>query len=187
VLLAARKRRILRIGVPIGLVLIAVVAGLLMYGGRQDAIALYEASEAGNVTAVRRLLDRGVSPSAAHRVLAVPDAGVKPVVKRVALLAAASEGHTEVVRLLLDRGADIEATNEWDQTALLVAARHSKFDPHKIETVRLLLERGANKQATCERGLTAMMWAVNYGSPEVQALLSGSDPDAQPAGQAGPP
>jgi len=172
-----RHKRLLIAGALVAVVSTAVV---LVYMGRQGSVALHEAVADGNVTEVRRLLDRGVSPSASHRVLGVPDVNVKMIRKEVAFLEAASKGHTEIVRLMLDRGADIELKNEWGRTALTFSAQNDRLD-----TTSLLIERGADVMAADEKGFTPLIWAAMSGSPEMVALLleAGATDRAGPGGR----
>ncbi len=53
---------------------------------------------------------------------------------------AARYGHADVVRLLLDAGADVNAKDEWNETALMFAAMSGHED-----IVQLLTEAGAQK------------------------------------------
>ncbi|NRA56957.1 MAG: ankyrin repeat domain-containing protein [Phycisphaerales bacterium] len=162
------------------LIILAIAVGVFVFVSRQGSIALHEAVADGNLTEVRRLLDRGVSPSASHRNLGLPDVNVKMVRREVAFLEAASSGHTEIVRLMLDRGADIELANEWGRTALTFSAQNDRLD-----TTALLIERGANVMATDEKGFAPLIWAAMSGSPEMVALLldAGATDRAGPGGR----
>lgn len=63
---------------------------------------------------------------------------------------AASFGTPEAAKLLLDRGADVEAKNQFDATALILAATN----PVKA---RLLVAKGANVNAVSKSGRTPLM------------------------------
>lgn len=80
---------------------------------------------------------------------------------------AASFGTPEAVKLLLDRGADVEAKNQFDATALILAATN----PVKA---RLLVAKGANVNAVSKSGRTPLMNAATCdGCAEtVKILLS---------------
>ena len=162
------------------LIILAIAVGVFVFVSRQGSIALHEAVADGNLTEVRRLLDRGVSPSASHRNLGLPDVNVKMGRREVAFLEAASSGHTEIVRLMLDRGADIELANEWGRTALTFSAQNDRLD-----TTPLLIERGADVMATDEKGFAPLIWAAMSGSPEMVALLldAGATDRAGPGGR----
>jgi uncharacterized protein len=81
---------------------------------------------------------------------------------------AAELGYLEIVDLLLDRGADIEATDDLGQRALLSAARFGR-----TEVVRCLLDRGADINAVDWSGQSALSnSAVERHSDAFDLLLS---------------
>ena len=85
---------------------------------------------------------------------------------------AAELGYLEIVDLLLDRGADIEATDDLGQRALLSAARFGR-----TEVVRRLLDRGANINAVDWSGQSALSnSAVEGHSVAFDLLLSRGAP-----------
>ncbi|HUG53481.1 MAG TPA: ankyrin repeat domain-containing protein, partial [Vicinamibacteria bacterium] len=88
---------------------------------------LLRAVRAGDVAAVKALLDKGVPVDTRFRY------------DRTALSFAADRGQAEMVTLLLDRGADVDAEDSFYKvTPLFWAADHSH-----VEVVRILLARGA--------------------------------------------
>lgn len=94
----------------------------------------------------------------------------------VDLLNAAQHGDTAGVRSLIDHGVDVDITDQYGRTALMVAAHagHS-------ETVRILLRLGANVDARNELRSTSLMLATLSGIAAVAALLvdNGADVNAQ--------
>ncbi|CAG1966787.1 unnamed protein product, partial [Fusarium graminearum] len=84
---------------------------------------LHDAARRGRVNDVKMLLDQGVSPAAFYD-------GKSPLHTSTML------GNVEVTRLLCDRRVDIEAKDEHDRTALMLAVEFSKH-----ETLKLLLEK----------------------------------------------
>jgi len=83
------------------------------------------------------------------------------------LIEASYNGYVDiVVRLLLGAGANVDAKNNWNETALIYASRND-FS----EAARLLLEAGANIDAKDYNGWTALIWASRYGHVEVVRLL----------------
>jgi len=126
---------------------------------------LHEAAYAGNLEAVRRLLDGGTAVD-------VPD-----LEGRTPLMWASFNGHTAVNALLLENGAAINAREVNGRTALMYASS-GPF----AETVILLLEKGAdvNVQGAAE-GFSALMTAAAEGQVEVVLLLLayGADPDVK--------
>ena len=79
---------------------------------------------------------------------------------------AAEYGNTETVELLIERGANIEATDIWGQTPLMIAALSGN-----TETVELLLDRGANIEAKDNMGRTPLHLAALCGNTETVELL----------------
>jgi ankyrin repeat protein len=116
---------------------------------------LLEASYAGNLGEVRKLVSAGASIDAAD------------AEGRTPLMYAAFNGHTSVTEYLLDQGAAIDARESAGRTALMYASS----GPY-VETVELLLERGADVNARGTReGFTALMTASAEGLENVVQLL----------------
>jgi ankyrin repeat protein len=82
------------------------------------------------------------------------------------LKVAAELGYLEIVDLLLDRGADIEATDDLGQKALLSAARFGRS-----EVVRRLLDRGADIDAVDWSGQSALSNSAVEGHSDTFDLL----------------
>ena len=82
----------------------------------------------------------------------------------------------KLVKFLLDKGADINLTDDGDDTALMEAANEN--DPQNTVIVKLLLDRGADVHAGGNR---ALLNAAGEGGPEVVQLLlrKGADPNAR--------
>lgn len=114
--------------------------------------ALIEAAEAGQLEAVRWLLDHGARPN------------LQDLEGETALLEAAEEGRVQVMRLLLDRGARIDHHDLRGRTPLMAAVQGGH-----LEAVALLLDRGAAVGAIDHRGRTAVDMAAD--KPEILALL----------------
>lgn len=84
-----------------------------------------------------------------------------------ALIQAAREGKADTVKALLSgQGADVNATDDNGNTALLEAARYGHDD-----VVRALLAAGANIKARDKDGKTALMLAVQGGHDDVVRAL----------------
>ncbi|CAF3495384.1 unnamed protein product [Fusarium graminearum] len=157
---------------------------------------LHDAARRGRVNDVKMLLDQGVSPAAFYD-------GKSPLHTSTML------GNVEVTRLLCDRRVDIEAKDEHDRTALILAALSSKHETLKLllekgadieakdkydrtaliltalssrhKTLKLLLEKGADIEAKDEAGRTALILAVEFSSHETLELLleKGADIEAK--------
>ncbi|MGI8732299.1 MAG: TonB family protein [Pyrinomonadaceae bacterium] len=87
------------------------------------------------------------------------------------LTRAASDGDVQAVNSQLAAGADVNATNQGGQTALMLAALMGN-----LELVACLLEAGANPQLQDRLGLTALEWSTRRGFSEVSQLLTKVSP-----------
>lgn len=116
---------------------------------------LIELAYNGNLAAVQKLVEAGVSVEALN-----PD-------RSTPLMWSAYNGHTDIAAYLLEHGASIDAKDGNGRTALIYASS-GPFP----ETVELLLNHGAevNLQGTAE-GFTALMMAAAEGRTEVVRLL----------------
>lgn len=159
-----RRKRFITILLVVGF--FPIFFGSLWFRARSNAVALVAASAAGNDAEVRRLLSVGVPAAASYSSLTGLNSGEPSITVNVPILAAAERGHTATIDLLLASGADIEAANEWGETAIIIAARKDRYD-----AVETLIKHGANINARCERGRTPLLWAVGYASPRVVVLL----------------
>ncbi|KAI9888491.1 MAG: hypothetical protein M1814_006882 [Vezdaea aestivalis] len=92
------------------------------------------------------------------------------------LSAASFFGHETITKLLLDKGADIEAKDNYERTALHLAAENG----HEA-VVKLLLEKGADAEAKDEYESTALHRAAENGHEAVVKLLleKGADTEAK--------
>lgn len=164
---------------------LAVCAGLS--GG--CASELYNAAERGDLKAVQTLVGQGGTINERTGI----DGDVP-------LVGAAGSGKLEVVQFLLDHGADVNKANDFESTALHLAAagghlpiaqllidrgagvnsqNRFKFTPLAIaaskghtQIVRLLLERGADVSIPDYWGTQPLWWAVrDAGNAEVVQLL----------------
>jgi hypothetical protein len=120
-----------------------------------DAPWLVGAAEAGDVTALRRLLDAGVPVD-------TRDAG-----GRTALLAATQANRIDAARLLIERGADVNAKDEIQDSPFLYAGAQGR-----LEILRMTLAAGADLKSTNRYGGTALIPAAHHGHVEtVRELL----------------
>ena len=90
---------------------------------------------------------------------------------------ATEAGDVARVDALLEAGADIDARDQYGQTALMNAARRGD-----APLVRLLTGRGATLDHTAKFGLTALMLAVINNHTEVVRLLVAAGADTTIAG-----
>lgn len=180
------------------LVLLSVaVVGLADTVRTADSLVA-EAARAGDLAAVRSLIDGG------------EDVNEPQVDGSTALLWAAYHGDATMVQSLVAAGADVDAANRYGVTPLLQASRagdvavmeallNAGADPMlahpegetpllgaartgNVEAIRLLLARGADVNAAeVYQGQTALMWAAAEGhSAAVNSLLeAGADTDVR--------
>ena len=108
-----------------------------------------------------------------------------PQKQQTALMLASKTGFTETIKLLLKHGANIHATDNNGQTALMLASQTSSIETSSIETIKLLLKHGANIHATNNQGETMFQVVINSSKPNrllvVEWLLDNQafDVDAQ--------
>ncbi len=121
------------------------------------ALDLFEAAAAGQLEAVRRLLE--ADPGLANAF--APD-GFQP------LGLASFFGHTEVAALLLAHGADPHTPSRNGQR---VAPLHSAAAGGHLAIARLLLEHGADPNSRQAGGFTPLHSAAQNGQRALAALL----------------
>jgi ankyrin repeat protein len=126
--------------------------------------ALLDASEAGDVGEMSKLLDSGADVNVVLKGDGSP------------LIVAARQGHIDAVKLLLDRGANPNLGVLGDGNALIMAAR----DGHE-NVVQLLLERGASIDQVVPGDENALIQASGTGQLRVVKLLvsHGADVNAR--------
>ena len=79
---------------------------------------------------------------------------------------AAIFGDVSLVEILLQDGAPVDCVDGYDQTALMIAARHNKTD-----VIRLLLQKEADVNKRNRYGNTPVHWAASGNSTEAIAIL----------------
>jgi ankyrin repeat protein len=132
-------------------------------GHESRSMALYQASKAGGLAEMARLLDAGVEPDDFVPVRNT-DGGI---VQGAALVEAAGAGQLEAVRLLLDRGADPSLATSTGITPLMNAAGNGH-----VSVVQELAARGAKLDAAVwETGCTAFVFACLKNQPGCLAAL----------------
>ena len=158
-------------------------------------MSLYEAAEVGDLTEVKRLLERGAEIDARNGDSRTP------------LHAACYDGHLEVVRLLLSGGAKIGARDNDGETPLHRASRsghsevvvellsggaeidardrngwtplHHACGGGHLGLVLMLLERGAEIEAQTHFGKTPLHCACRKGHLDVAVALLGRGADIE--------
>ncbi len=88
-----------------------------------------------------------------------PDMNIKDSVGGTPLLYAVRGGHEAIVTYLLDNGADVNRSDNYDQTALQAAIGLNNY----ASMIKLLSGRGANVNQQDIHGNTALHLAVQYG------------------------
>ena len=87
---------------------------------------------------------------------------VSYTVNNLDLIIATQLGNTSTILELLDKGADLEAKNEYGETALMVAVKSNNQ-----ELVKILLDKGANVYTKNLMGHTPLMIAFLIGNEEI--------------------
>ncbi len=158
--------------------LLAVLAAWPVVGAAAE-VSLVAAAEAGDVAALRRLLDAGaavdtrddrgrtalLAATHANRVEAArlliergADVNARDAIQDSPFLYAGAEGRLAILRLTLAAGADLASTNRFGGTALIPAAHHGH-----VETVRELLKTKIDVDHVNRLGWTALLEAVILG------------------------
>lgn len=135
--------------------------------GPDGTTAIHWAVHAGNVEAVRALVDGGANVDAVNRY------GVTP------LSIAARDGNGELLRILLEAGADPVAAERAlpeGQTLAMFAARTGSTEALEALWAHAAIDVNAREE---RGGTTALMWAALDNRPEsVRRLVElGADPD----------
>ena len=107
----------------------------------------------------------------------IPYANDPPSASSLPLLdAIIRENSIEQIREILESGVDINAKNNWGDTALHIASREGHTD-----IVAMLLEKGADVNAKSDGGYTALISASESGHTETVAMLleKGADVNAK--------
>lgn len=134
----------------------------------EDRRSFLEAAEAGSVSKVERLLEKGVS--------------IEMEVGNgfSALHHAAQSGHEMVVRLLLSKGARVQAIARFGWTALLCASARGH-----LAVVELLLDAGGDISQSLKDGKSCLMLASSNGHEAIASLLRSWPDSLRKAAQIG--
>jgi len=128
-----------------------------------DVPAAWAAVTAGDLSTVRKLLDRRPS------LISVRND------RHTLLHHAAARNQPEIVRFLLDRGAEIDALNRHpdnDDPERIWTPVHFGASMGAMEAVRVLLDAGARTDIGGATGETALAAALFYGHAEIGGLLA---------------
>ena len=128
-----------------------VAAGDVDAGTQLDR-QLLDAAGRGDSEAVTRLLARGASPA------------VRDEQGRTPLVAAAYGNHLAAARALVAAGADVDAEDDSQQSAYLIATSEVGDDPRLLE---LTLAAGADVRALDSYDGTGLIRAADRGHPRI--------------------
>ncbi len=111
-----------------------------------ETAAFIDASEAGDIKEMERLLDAGadVNGKTDNKLQITP------------LIMACSKARVEAVKFLLDKGADVNEISRFGFTALMFAAKAGNK-----EVISILLKAGADPNIVGHMYATALGWAAN--------------------------
>jgi uncharacterized protein len=110
-----------------------------------------------------------ISMAVFHRVMNAPDKSTIP------LLDASIRGESFKVQSLIDNGVDLNERDDYEWTALQLAAAYGQAD-----IVSLLLRNGADPNLTNTQGRNALMYAAAFNHIEIvsELLTAGTDVNA---------
>lgn len=93
------------------------------------------------------------------------------------LLKAVKENNISLVKSALAKGADVEMTNEYGATPLIIASglkseeTHRKFLAQDVEIVKILIDHGANINSEGNSSFPPLIVAISYDRDEITNLL----------------
>jgi len=146
---------------------VRIVALLLSHGAdvhvANDA-AIFSAAKRADPEVLRMLIDKGALVNAKDR----DNTG------ETVLMAAASGVSDRKLQMLLAAGADLKATNDEGETALMKAVQlqHSVSPQDRLPMIQLLLKNGANVNATDKRGNCPLLLSVVQYMSEAGGIIS---------------
>lgn len=167
--MAKPRKPLLRLAVWLVLIFLLafVFLGPELFPGNSK---LYDAIEAGDVSAARAILASGNDPDSRSRGL---DTNETERYRYKPLEYALRYNEPEIARLLVAAGADPNQKTH-EGTPVLIKA----VDAEMVEVVRILIEKGADVQATGSFGETALHFGDNlarlpkdYLDPVIRAIL----------------
>lgn len=92
--------------------------------------------------------------------------------------AAATKGDADIVKLLLaDKSTKVDALDNSNSTALLMAANKKESDKDVLEIVSLLVKAGANPNEANKKGKTPLSVAKASKSKKIVSILEGKAPE----------
>ena len=135
--------------------LLGILAASVLWADSNDE-RLIAAIRTQNLSELRSALANGASVNATD------------LNEKSALMLACSEQWFPAVKILVEAGANASYKNNYDQTALMFAARYCAND----QIVKyLVLSAGANMENTDNTGKTALMYAIENNSDAVLQYL----------------
>ena len=135
--------------------LLGILAASVLYADSNDE-RLIAAIRTQNLSELRSALANGASVNATD------------LNEKSALMLACSEQWFPAVKMLVEAGANASYKNNYEQTALMFAARYCAND--QIAKY-LVLNASANKENTDNNGKTALMYAIENNSDAVLQYL----------------
>lgn len=136
-------------------------SALAAQGTQPAGAALVAAAARGDLPLVRRLLEAGAP---------MESRGDTPYSRNATPVLAATQGnHVEVVRLLIARGANVNAQDDQQDSAFLLASASGY-----LEIVRATLAAGADLSSTNRYGGSALIPACHHGHVKTVRLLLGT-------------
>ncbi len=149
-------------------------------GSNDDRVtvsALYMAVNRGNLEVIRLLESQGADLMQYDDGYSMLHIAVMGFARDNALPTETNDPvKAELIRYLIDKGIDVNATDKYGFTALMIAAK----DPD-VGVVKLLLDRGADVNSKDKYGWTALIAASSYGRIQIMKLLlaKGADVNAK--------
>jgi ankyrin repeat protein len=126
--------------------------------------AIFGAARSAEPEVVRLLLSKGAPVNARS----------KDLYSNTVLMEATKGGSVQTVEMLLAAGADVKATNENGETALMLAVTlDHRYNPQqRLPMIDLLLKKGADINAADKSGRTSLLHSVTQYMSEAGGVMS---------------
>lgn len=133
-----------------------------------ETTPLIEAIEKNNIDEVRRLIEAGAGVNTTYEFETAYGTSDNPswcTEVQTALMLAAYKSEKEIVELLVEHGADVNSTNSYGITALMLAS--NAFSKTQTQIVEYLIEHGADINAVNKIGESALFYATTVETAKV--------------------
>lgn len=130
-----------------------------------EGIDVNEPNKDGNTPLIKAASKKSIITKILLKAKADPK--IENASKVTALHRSAEAGHIENAELLLEAGAEVDATDRWGETALIIAVQNED-----LRMVRLILRYNPDLKITNNRGEGALTIAKRQKNPQIYNMLT---------------